>query len=103
MCRLAVLRTEPAPPKSLYVLNASDTAVTLLWTEEGVVDFYQIVCRPLGVNRESKVRATDQHHNNTCVRTSGDTLLQIKVLHDALEEPFLFKGDLLCPFLQDVK
>uniref|UniRef100_A0A8C1VHJ8 Protein tyrosine phosphatase receptor type O n=1 Tax=Cyprinus carpio TaxID=7962 RepID=A0A8C1VHJ8_CYPCA len=53
---LAVLRTEPAPPKSLYAVNATDTAVTLLWTEDGVVDFYQIVCRPLRVNGESKVR-----------------------------------------------
>uniref|UniRef100_A0A8C2GAN2 Protein tyrosine phosphatase receptor type O n=1 Tax=Cyprinus carpio TaxID=7962 RepID=A0A8C2GAN2_CYPCA len=51
-----IIKLEPAPPKSLYALNATDTAVTLLWTEEGVVDFYQIVCRPLRVNRESKVR-----------------------------------------------
>uniref|UniRef100_A0A8C2HUA7 Protein tyrosine phosphatase receptor type O n=1 Tax=Cyprinus carpio TaxID=7962 RepID=A0A8C2HUA7_CYPCA len=49
-----IIKLEPAPPKSLYALNATDTAVTLLWTEEGVVDFYQIVCRPLRVNRESK-------------------------------------------------
>uniref|UniRef100_A0A8C1L7V3 Protein tyrosine phosphatase receptor type O n=1 Tax=Cyprinus carpio TaxID=7962 RepID=A0A8C1L7V3_CYPCA len=51
-----IIKLEPAPPKSLYALNATDTAVTLLWTEEGVVDFFQIVCRPLRVNRESKVR-----------------------------------------------
>uniref|UniRef100_A0A8C1L5P5 Protein tyrosine phosphatase receptor type O n=1 Tax=Cyprinus carpio TaxID=7962 RepID=A0A8C1L5P5_CYPCA len=49
-----IIKLEPAPPKSLYALNATDTAVTLLWTEEGVVDFFQIVCRPLRVNRESK-------------------------------------------------
>uniref|UniRef100_A0A671PNT5 Receptor-type tyrosine-protein phosphatase O-like n=1 Tax=Sinocyclocheilus anshuiensis TaxID=1608454 RepID=A0A671PNT5_9TELE len=51
-----IIKLEPAPPKSLYALNATDAAVTLLWTEDGVVDFYQIVCRPLRVNRESKVR-----------------------------------------------
>uniref|UniRef100_A0A8C2AS88 Protein tyrosine phosphatase receptor type O n=1 Tax=Cyprinus carpio TaxID=7962 RepID=A0A8C2AS88_CYPCA len=51
-----IIKLEPAPPKSLYALNATDTAVTLLWTEDGIVDFYQIVCRPLRVNRESKVR-----------------------------------------------
>uniref|UniRef100_A0A671PL07 Receptor-type tyrosine-protein phosphatase O-like n=1 Tax=Sinocyclocheilus anshuiensis TaxID=1608454 RepID=A0A671PL07_9TELE len=49
-----IIKLEPAPPKSLYALNATDAAVTLLWTEDGVVDFYQIVCRPLRVNRESK-------------------------------------------------
>uniref|UniRef100_A0A8C2GPK8 Protein tyrosine phosphatase receptor type O n=1 Tax=Cyprinus carpio TaxID=7962 RepID=A0A8C2GPK8_CYPCA len=49
-----IIKLEPAPPKSLYALNATDTAVTLLWTEDGIVDFYQIVCRPLRVNRESK-------------------------------------------------
>uniref|UniRef100_A0A673FQR8 Receptor-type tyrosine-protein phosphatase O-like n=1 Tax=Sinocyclocheilus rhinocerous TaxID=307959 RepID=A0A673FQR8_9TELE len=49
-----IIKLEPAPPKSLYVVNATDAAVTLLWTEDGVVDFYQIVCRPLRVNRESK-------------------------------------------------
>uniref|UniRef100_A0A8C1BCL2 Protein-tyrosine-phosphatase n=1 Tax=Cyprinus carpio carpio TaxID=630221 RepID=A0A8C1BCL2_CYPCA len=49
-----IIKLEPAPPKSLYAVNATDTAVTLLWTEDGVVDFYQIVCRPLRVNGESK-------------------------------------------------
>uniref|UniRef100_A0A672NG68 protein-tyrosine-phosphatase n=1 Tax=Sinocyclocheilus grahami TaxID=75366 RepID=A0A672NG68_SINGR len=49
-----IIKLEPAPPKSLYAVNATDAAVTLLWTEDGVVDFYQIVCRPLRVNRESK-------------------------------------------------
>uniref|UniRef100_A0A672NIV8 protein-tyrosine-phosphatase n=1 Tax=Sinocyclocheilus grahami TaxID=75366 RepID=A0A672NIV8_SINGR len=51
-----IIKLEPAPPKSLYAVNATDAAVTLLWTEDGVVDFYQIVCRPLRVNRESKAR-----------------------------------------------
>ncbi|XP_026066048.1 receptor-type tyrosine-protein phosphatase O isoform X3 [Carassius auratus] len=49
-----IIKLEPAPPKSLYALNATDSAVTLLWTEEGIVDFYQVLCRPLRVNRESK-------------------------------------------------
>ncbi|XP_026066049.1 receptor-type tyrosine-protein phosphatase O isoform X4 [Carassius auratus] len=51
-----IIKLEPAPPKSLYALNATDSAVTLLWTEEGIVDFYQVLCRPLRVNRESKLR-----------------------------------------------
>ncbi|XP_052409994.1 receptor-type tyrosine-protein phosphatase O isoform X3 [Carassius gibelio] len=49
-----IIKLEPAPPKSLYALNATDSSVTLLWTEEGIVDFYQVLCRPLRVNRESK-------------------------------------------------
>ncbi|XP_059366496.1 receptor-type tyrosine-protein phosphatase O isoform X3 [Carassius carassius] len=49
-----IIKLEPAPPKSLYALNATDSAVTLLWTEEGIVDFYQVLCRPLRVNRDSK-------------------------------------------------
>ncbi|XP_051746750.1 receptor-type tyrosine-protein phosphatase O isoform X2 [Ctenopharyngodon idella] len=51
-----IMKLEPAAPKSLYAVNASDTTVTLLWTEEGVVDFYQIACRPLGTNRDRTVR-----------------------------------------------
>ncbi|XP_067283475.1 receptor-type tyrosine-protein phosphatase O isoform X3 [Pseudorasbora parva] len=52
-----IMKLEPAPPKSLYAVNASDSAITLIWTEEGVVDFYQIACRPLGTGRDrTKVR-----------------------------------------------
>ncbi|KAK7150149.1 hypothetical protein R3I94_009456 [Phoxinus phoxinus] len=52
-----IMKLEPAPPRSLYAVNASDTALTLVWSEDGVVDFYQIACRPLGNARErTKVR-----------------------------------------------
>ncbi|XDV24269.1 hypothetical protein PO909_028490, partial [Leuciscus waleckii] len=52
-----IMKLEPAPPRSLYAVNTSDTTITLIWTEEGVVDFYQIACRPLGNTRErTKVR-----------------------------------------------
>lgn len=47
--------TDPAPPKSLYAVNATHSAVTLLWTEEGVVDFYQVSCRQLGPITQLKV------------------------------------------------
>uniref|UniRef100_A0A8B9LI05 Protein tyrosine phosphatase receptor type O n=1 Tax=Astyanax mexicanus TaxID=7994 RepID=A0A8B9LI05_ASTMX len=36
-----IMKLDPAPPRSLYAVNATHSAVTLLWTEEGVVDFYQ--------------------------------------------------------------
>ncbi|XP_051544364.1 receptor-type tyrosine-protein phosphatase O-like isoform X1 [Myxocyprinus asiaticus] len=51
-----IIKLNPAPPKTLYMVNTTDTAVTLLWTEEGVVDFYQVTCRPLRTHRELKVR-----------------------------------------------
>ncbi|XP_062860865.1 receptor-type tyrosine-protein phosphatase O isoform X2 [Trichomycterus rosablanca] len=50
-----ILKLDPAPPRSLYAVNATHSAVTLLWTEEGVVDFYQISCRQLGLSKQFKV------------------------------------------------
>uniref|UniRef100_A0A669CM16 Protein tyrosine phosphatase receptor type O n=1 Tax=Oreochromis niloticus TaxID=8128 RepID=A0A669CM16_ORENI len=41
-----IIKLEPAPPRSLYAVNATHSSVTLLWTEEGVVDYYQVLCRP---------------------------------------------------------
>ncbi|XP_072528764.1 receptor-type tyrosine-protein phosphatase O isoform X2 [Salminus brasiliensis] len=49
-----IMKLEPAPPKSLYAVNATHSAVTLLWTEEGVVDFYQVNCKQLGPNKQLK-------------------------------------------------
>ncbi|XP_066525534.1 receptor-type tyrosine-protein phosphatase O isoform X2 [Hoplias malabaricus] len=49
-----IMKLEPAPPRSLYAVNATHSAVTLLWTEEGVVDFYQINCKKLGPNKPLK-------------------------------------------------
>lgn len=56
-CRRAAafLPTEPAPPRSLYAVNATHSSATLLWSEEGVVDFYQVLCRPCTANKELKV------------------------------------------------
>ena len=51
MCSVA----EPAPPRSLYAVNATHSSVTLLWTEEGVVDYYQVLCKPGRTNKELKV------------------------------------------------
>uniref|UniRef100_A0A6Q2X3W5 Protein-tyrosine-phosphatase n=1 Tax=Esox lucius TaxID=8010 RepID=A0A6Q2X3W5_ESOLU len=38
-----IIKLEPAPPRSLYAVNATHSSVTLLWTEDGVVDFYQVL------------------------------------------------------------
>lgn len=46
---------EPAPPRSLYAVNATPSSVTLLWAEEGVVDYYQVLCKASGGRKELKV------------------------------------------------
>ncbi|XP_061815715.1 receptor-type tyrosine-protein phosphatase O isoform X1 [Nerophis lumbriciformis] len=40
-----IIKLEPAPPRSLYAINATHSSVTLLWSEDGVADHYQVVCR----------------------------------------------------------
>lgn len=47
---------EPAPPRSLYAVNATHSSVTLLWTEDGVVDHYQVLCKPSRASKELKVK-----------------------------------------------
>lgn len=49
---------EPAPPRSLYAVNATHSSVTLLWAEEGVADYYQVLCRASGGRKERKVRGS---------------------------------------------
>uniref|UniRef100_A0A4W6G2Z2 Protein tyrosine phosphatase receptor type O n=1 Tax=Lates calcarifer TaxID=8187 RepID=A0A4W6G2Z2_LATCA len=51
-----IIKLEPAPPRSLYAVNATHSSVTLLWTEEGVVDHYQVLCRPNKASKEFKAR-----------------------------------------------
>ncbi|KAL2102898.1 hypothetical protein ACEWY4_002066 [Coilia grayii] len=67
-----IIKLEPAPPKSLYAVNATHSAVTLLWSEEGVVDFYQVLCKPLGPNKELKSREPQTAHSH--VATVGGLL-----------------------------
>ena len=49
---------EPAAPRSVYAVNATHSAVTLLWSEEGVVDYYQVLCKANKPSKELKVRTT---------------------------------------------
>ncbi|XP_074554283.1 receptor-type tyrosine-protein phosphatase O isoform X1 [Halichoeres trimaculatus] len=51
-----IIKLEPAPPRSLFAVNATHSSVTLLWTEEGVVDYYQVLCRPNKPSKELKAR-----------------------------------------------
>ncbi|XP_058273688.1 receptor-type tyrosine-protein phosphatase O isoform X2 [Hemibagrus wyckioides] len=59
-----ILKLDPAPPKSLYAINATHSAVTLLWTEEGVVDFYQVSCRQLGPITQLKTAEPQTAHSH---------------------------------------
>lgn len=52
---ICVFHAEPAPPRSLYAVNATHSSVTLLWSEEGVVDYYQVLCKPNKASKELKV------------------------------------------------
>uniref|UniRef100_A0A6Q2YRI6 Protein-tyrosine-phosphatase n=1 Tax=Esox lucius TaxID=8010 RepID=A0A6Q2YRI6_ESOLU len=54
-----IIKLEPAPPRSLYAVNATHSSVTLLWTEDGVVDFYQVLCKPIISNNQV---LTAQYH-----------------------------------------
>nr|XP_020849997.1 receptor-type tyrosine-protein phosphatase O isoform X4 [Phascolarctos cinereus] len=51
-----VVKLEPAPPKSLFAVNKTQTSVTLLWVEDGVVDFYKVFCQQVGSNQEIKLQ-----------------------------------------------
>uniref|UniRef100_A0A7N5ZY53 protein-tyrosine-phosphatase n=1 Tax=Anabas testudineus TaxID=64144 RepID=A0A7N5ZY53_ANATE len=65
-----IIKLEPAPPRSLYAVNATHSSVTLLWTEEGVVDFYQVLCKPSKASKERKAREP-QTSNSHVVTVSG--------------------------------
>ncbi|XP_013876185.1 receptor-type tyrosine-protein phosphatase O [Austrofundulus limnaeus] len=51
-----IIKLDPAPPKSLFTVNTTHSSVTLLWTEDGVVDYYQVLCRPNKDVKDLKTR-----------------------------------------------
>lgn len=57
---VCVCVSEPAPPRSLHAVNATPSSVTLLWVEEGVVDYYQVLCKASGGRKELKVTTVRQ-------------------------------------------
>ncbi|XP_069819620.1 receptor-type tyrosine-protein phosphatase O isoform X3 [Dendropsophus ebraccatus] len=38
------VRLDPAPPKSLYAVNKTQTSFTLLWVEDGFSDHHEVIC-----------------------------------------------------------
>uniref|UniRef100_A0A674DRK0 Protein tyrosine phosphatase receptor type O n=1 Tax=Salmo trutta TaxID=8032 RepID=A0A674DRK0_SALTR len=59
-----IIKLEPAPPRSLYAVNATHSSVTLLWSEVGVVDFYQVLFRTVQSGDAGRAREplTAQSH-----------------------------------------
>ncbi|XP_064277419.1 receptor-type tyrosine-protein phosphatase O isoform X2 [Passer domesticus] len=51
-----LVKLEPAPPKSLFAVNKTQTSVTLLWVEEGVADFFEVYCQQAGSGQETKAQ-----------------------------------------------
>ncbi|XP_067415246.1 receptor-type tyrosine-protein phosphatase O isoform X4 [Emydura macquarii macquarii] len=51
-----LVKLEPAPPKSLFAVNKTQTSVTLLWVEEGVADFFEVFCQQAGSGSETKLQ-----------------------------------------------
>ncbi|NWQ80107.1 PTPRO phosphatase, partial [Columbina picui] len=51
-----LVKLEPAPPKSLFAVNKTQTSVTLLWVEEGVADFFEVYCQQAGSGQETEVQ-----------------------------------------------
>ncbi|KAL0612389.1 Receptor-type tyrosine-protein phosphatase O [Plecturocebus cupreus] len=49
-------RLKPAPPKSLFAVNKTQTSVTLLWVEEGVADFFEVFCQQVGSSQKTKLQ-----------------------------------------------
>ncbi|KAM4036979.1 receptor-type tyrosine-protein phosphatase O isoform 2-T2 [Anomaloglossus baeobatrachus] len=39
-----LVKIDPAPPKSLFAVNKTQTSFTLLWVEEGFSDYYVVSC-----------------------------------------------------------
>ncbi|XP_060550433.1 receptor-type tyrosine-protein phosphatase O isoform X3 [Pantherophis guttatus] len=53
---LQLVKVDPAPPRSLFAVNKTQTSVTLLWVEEGVADFFEVFCQQVGSDHETKVQ-----------------------------------------------
>ncbi|GCC33290.1 hypothetical protein chiPu_0011759 [Chiloscyllium punctatum] len=49
-----IIQLQPASPKSLFAVNKTQTSVTLLWVEEGVIDHYEVTCKQVGARDEGK-------------------------------------------------
>ncbi|XP_069543910.1 receptor-type tyrosine-protein phosphatase O isoform X1 [Brachyistius frenatus] len=68
-----IIKLEPAPPRSLYAVNATHSSVTLLWSEDGVVDYYQVLCRPSRTGSKELKSREPQTSSSHVVTVSGLT------------------------------
>ncbi|XP_053261015.1 receptor-type tyrosine-protein phosphatase O isoform X2 [Podarcis raffonei] len=56
MSALQLVKVDPAPPRSLFAVNKTQTSVTLLWVEEGVADFFEVFCQQAGLSQDTKIQ-----------------------------------------------
>ncbi|KAM9771866.1 LOW QUALITY PROTEIN: receptor-type tyrosine-protein phosphatase O [Syngnathus typhle] len=54
-----IIKLDPAPPRSVHAVNATHSAVTLLWSEDGVADHYQVLCRASPGGKEVKEETSE--------------------------------------------
>ncbi|XP_072566306.1 receptor-type tyrosine-protein phosphatase O-like isoform X1 [Paramormyrops kingsleyae] len=59
-----IIKLGPAPPRSVHAVNSTHTSVTLIWVEEGVVDYYQVHCRPAAPGKDLKAREPQMVHSH---------------------------------------
>nr|XP_060632628.1 receptor-type tyrosine-protein phosphatase O isoform X3 [Anolis sagrei ordinatus] len=51
-----LVKVDPAPPRSLFAVNKTQTSVTLLWVEEGEADFFEVFCQQAGLSQDAKIQ-----------------------------------------------
>ncbi|EMP35052.1 Receptor-type tyrosine-protein phosphatase O, partial [Chelonia mydas] len=66
-----IVKLEPAPPKSLFAVNKTQTSVTLLWVEEGVADFFEVFCQQARSGQETKLQAETSANGQEPVTVSS--------------------------------
>ncbi|XP_018107293.1 receptor-type tyrosine-protein phosphatase O isoform X2 [Xenopus laevis] len=60
-----LVKLDPAPIKTLFAVNKTQTSVTLLWVEEGITDYFQVSCWhnvETGTNKNDKEPVTVFSH-----------------------------------------
>uniref|UniRef100_A0A4W3INS0 Protein tyrosine phosphatase receptor type O n=1 Tax=Callorhinchus milii TaxID=7868 RepID=A0A4W3INS0_CALMI len=86
-----LVQLDPAPPKSLFAVNKTQTSVTLLWVEEGITDHYEVICKQIGSSvkgkkEEATVYSTIVTLDNLVPSTSYNCSV-ISVSYDSYSQP----------------
>ncbi|TRY82700.1 hypothetical protein DNTS_018764 [Danionella cerebrum] len=74
-----LLKIDPAAPRSLLAVNASDSSITLVWTEQGVADFYLISCRSSKEEKKLREPLVTAAHTLTVTGLKASTIYNCSV------------------------